>query len=117
MRHYWKPISIVIAIFFAGLTLQGCDKTENVSQVTLSMLTQNAARFDDREILTQGVVNRFEDPLHYWIEDSNLNRVEILPHKKAAAYLGQAVVVKGHFRFSATEGRLLTLTEIKREIP
>ena len=92
-----------------------CSQNEKPQEVSLALLSENATRFDNRQVITRGIVRHFDAPLHYWIEDEELNRVEILPHEKVAFYLGETVVVEGHFRFSSTEGRRLTLTKIKRD--
>lgn len=121
MSHFWKPASALVPALFtglmllAGLALVGCGGNEKVHEVPLAMLTKSSAAYDDSQVVTRGVVRRFEDPLHYWIEDDELNRVEIFPQERIAPYLGEVVVVEGLFRFSATEGRRLTLTDIERE--
>ncbi|MDT8880542.1 hypothetical protein RSO68_13775 [Halomonas saccharevitans] len=101
-------------LLFAALSLTGCGDEEGVAEVPLPVLADNPAAHDDSRVATQGVVRHFDDPLHYWIEDEDLHRVEIFPHERIAPYLGEAVRVKGHFRFSPTEGRRLTLERIER---
>lgn len=121
MSHFWKPANVLApALFFglmlvAGLVLVGCGGDRKANEVPLAMLTKSSADYDDSQVITRGVVRRFEEPLHYWIEDDDLNRVAIFPQESIAPYLGEAVLVEGYFRFSATEGRRLTLTGIKRE--
>ncbi|BBB29906.1 hypothetical protein [Neptunomonas japonica] len=110
-----KPINALLAVLIAALVLVGCDSTEEPKQVSLAMLTESAASFDNSQIITRGIVRSFEAPLHYWIEDEDLNRVEIFPQERVALFLGEMVLIEGHFRFSATEGRRLTLTKITRE--
>ena len=99
---------------FAVLTLAGCSDEESVAEVPLPVLATRPAAHDDSHVATRGVVRRFEAPLHYWIEDEDLHRVEIFPHERIAPYLGEAVRVEGHFRFSPEEGRRLTLERIER---
>lgn len=121
MSHFLKPIGALVSRLFiglmllVGLVLAACGGNEKTNEVPLAMLTKSSASYDDSQVVTSGVVRRFEDPLHYWIEDADLNRVEIFPQEKVAPYLGEEVLVEGHFRFSATEGRRLTLTDIERE--
>ena len=115
MRHYLKAINFLVPVLLAALVLVGCVDIEKPKEVSLAMLTENATYFDNNRVITRGIVRRFEAPLHYWIEDEDLNRVEIFPQERVALYWGEAVLVEGRFRFSATEGRRLTLTEIKRE--
>lgn len=120
MSHSKRPACVLLASLFTGLLLSaglltGCDGKGKVNEVPLAMLAASSANHDDRQVVTRGIVRRFEDPLHYWIEDEDLNRVEIFPHERIAPYLGEAVLVEGHFRFSATEGRRLTLVDVERE--
>lgn len=98
----------------AGLLLMGCGGEAPVTEVPLPVLADNPAAHDDSRVATQGVVRRFEAPLHYWIEDEDLNRVEIFPHERIAPFLGEAVRVEGRFRFSTSEGRRLTLESVER---
>ncbi|WP_083651492.1 hypothetical protein [Vreelandella massiliensis] len=58
-------------------------------------------------MVTSGRVRSFDEPLHYWIEDVDLNRVEIKPHELIAPHLGKEVEVEGQFSFSRETGRLL----------
>ncbi|HSH47596.1 MAG TPA: hypothetical protein VK991_03290 [Halomonas sp.] len=122
MSHYWKFAGARTAFFIAAASvvllagsLVGCGDQGRANGVTLAVLTTSPADYDNSQVITSGVVRRFEEPLHYWIEDDDLNRVEIFPHEKIAPYLGEVVLVEGRFRFSTTEGRRLTLTDIKRK--
>lgn len=102
------------ATLLAGLLLMACDGEAPPTEVPLAVLANNPAAHDDSRVATQGVVRHFEDPLHYWIEDEDLNRVEIFPHEHIAPHLGEAVRVEGHFRFSTREGRRLTIESVER---
>ena len=115
MRHFLKTINSLVSLLLAALVLVGCNDMEKPEAVSLAMLTENATDFDNNQVITRGIVRRYEAPLHYWIEDEDLNRVEIFPQEQAAPFLGENVLAEGHFRFSATEGRRMTLTKIKRE--
>lgn len=115
MRHYLKAINFLVPVLSAALVLGSCDDIETPREVSLAMLTENATDFDNSQVITRGIVRRFEEPLHYWIEDEDLNRVGIFPQEQVAHYWGEAILVEGLFRFSATEGRRLSLTRIKRE--
>ena len=114
MRLYLKAINSFVPVLLAALILVGCGEFEKPKEVSLAMLTENATNFDNNQVITRGIVRRFEAPLHYWIEDEDLNRVEIFPQERVALYLGEAVLVEGHFRFSATEGRRLALARSER---
>ena len=114
MTAHARPAATFLAMLFAGLLLGGCSDENAVAEVPLAVLASNPAAHDDSRVATLGVVRRFEDPLHYWIEDEDLHRVELFPQERIAPYLGEAVRVQGHFRFSPTEGRRLTLESIER---
>ncbi|MGM0638673.1 MAG: hypothetical protein ACQET4_10370, partial [Pseudomonadota bacterium] len=75
-------------------------------------LAGNAEAHDGSRVATEGVVRHFDDPLHYWIEDEDLNRVELFPHETIAPHLGERVRVEGQFAFSPEAGRRLTLDSV-----
>lgn len=102
------------AALLVALLVMGCGGEAPISEVPLAVLANNPAAHDDSQVATQGVVRHFEDPRHYWIEDQDLNRVELFPHDRVAPHLGEVVRVEGHFRFSTSEGRRLTLQRIER---
>lgn len=114
MGRPWSIAGRSAATLLAGLLLMGCGGEAPATEIPLQVLVNNPAAHDDSRVATQGVVRHFEDPLHYWIEDEDLNRVEIFPHEQIAPHLGEAVRVKGHFRFSTREGRRLTLESVER---
>ncbi|WP_290789253.1 hypothetical protein [Halomonas sp.] len=94
------------------LALVGCGGDPRTSEVPLAVLAGNAEVHDGSRVITEGVVNAFEEPLHYWIEDEDLNRVELFPHEMIAPHLGQRVRVEGQFAFSREEGRRLTIEAV-----
>lgn len=95
-----------------AFALAGCGGDPRTSEVTLAVLAGNAESHDGSRVATEGVVRHFDDPLHYWIEDEDLNRVELFPHETIAPYLGERVRVEGQFAFSREEGRRLTLDSV-----
>ncbi|RDB43267.1 glucose-inhibited division protein B [Halomonas sp. DQ26W] len=95
------------------LFLAACGGNDGAVEVTLSVLAANPASHDGATVATEGVVRHFEKPLHYWVEDQDLNRVEIFPHEEIAPHLGERVRVVGHFEYSTTEGRRLTLEHVE----
>ncbi|MCD6005271.1 hypothetical protein ACM25P_11425 [Vreelandella alkaliphila] len=111
MKSLQKRLGLMVAMLLMVTLISGCRGQLTVT-VPLPMLVNNPAAFDDRQIVTQGVVRHFNDPLHYWIEDEQLNRVEIFPHQEIAPYLDESVEVEGQFHFSPNEGRRLTLTRV-----
>ncbi|MCC5901980.1 MAG: glucose-inhibited division protein B [Halomonas sp.] len=111
MRSIPKRTGCMAAILLITILMSGC-RGQQAATVPLPILVKNPAAFDDSQIITHGVVRYFHDPLHYWVEDEYLNRVEILPHQKIASYLGKTVEVEGQFYFSPDEGRRLILTRV-----
>ncbi|MDI5985499.1 glucose-inhibited division protein B [Halomonas sp. M4R5S39] len=97
----------------ASLALAACGDNDRLVEVPLPVLATNPEAHDGRRVVTEGVVRHFEDPLHYWIEDEDLHRVEVFPHEEIAPHLGDAVRVTGRFRFSTSEGRRLTLESVE----
>ncbi|MBE0488863.1 MAG: glucose-inhibited division protein B [Halomonas sp.] len=100
-------------ILLMALLLAGCGGEPRSSEVTLAVLAANAEAHDGSRVVTEGVVRHFEEPLHYWIEDEDLNRVELFPHDAIAPHLGERVRVEGQFAFSREEGRRLTLERVE----
>lgn len=113
MKSLQKHLGRIAAALLMATLISGCRGQEPV-EVPLTILANNPAAFNDKQIVTQGVVRHFNDPLHYWIEDEALNRVEIFPHEQIAPYLGDAVTVEGQFYFSPHEGRRLNLTRVEQ---
>lgn len=112
MHYYTRFITLTAIAFLASLALLGCSKNEQALNVSLSTLVENPAKFNNSQVTTSGTVHYFETPMHYWIEDDKLNRVEILPYSEIRLFLGESVVVTGEFRFSTTTGRSITLGEV-----
>ncbi|QEA37762.1 glucose-inhibited division protein B [Pistricoccus aurantiacus] len=92
------------------LALTACGE-ERPAEVPLPVLVSQQAEYQNALVATQGVVRSFDNPRHYWIEDEDLNRVEILPQEQIAPYLGQEVRVVG--RFGLDNGRKLTLERLE----
>jgi hypothetical protein len=116
MHAFSKLARAPVAALLVTLLLVGCGDDETISEVPLPVLATNPAAHDENRVATQGVVRHFEDPLHYWIEDEDLHRVEIFPHKMIAPHLGESVRVVGRFRYSTSEGRRLTLESLERVV-
>ncbi|RUR30407.1 glucose-inhibited division protein B [Vreelandella andesensis] len=106
-----KRTGLTAAMLMTVTLISGCRGQLTVT-VPLPLLVNNPASFDDKNVVTQGVVRHFNDPLHYWIEDEHLNRVEIFPHQEIAPYLGESVEVEGQFHFSPNKGRRLILARV-----
>ena len=108
-----KPnaVAAVPALVLAML-LAGCNSGDaSPREVTLAVLAANSSAHDGHRVATQGRVQTFATPRHYWIEDVDLNRVEIVPHALIAPYVGKRVRVVGDFTYSREDGRMLILED------
>ncbi|MFO7910298.1 glucose-inhibited division protein B [Vreelandella aquamarina] len=95
------------------LSLAGCGSdADQPRETTLAVLVANSSAHDQQNVVTSGRVRSFDEPLHYWIEDIDLNRVEIKPHELIAPHQGKNVEVEGHFSFSRETGRLLQVESV-----
>ncbi|TRW48407.1 hypothetical protein FM042_09535 [Aliidiomarina halalkaliphila] len=99
-----RSLFIGAAIIF----LAGC--SPEPQHLALHVVVAEASALDGRTLTTQGTVRMFEDPEHYWIEDSELNRVG-LHGVDFSALVGNEVQVTGRFSASAERGRHLDVTE------
>ena len=63
MRHYLKAIDSLVPALLATLVLVGCGDMDKPQEVSLAMLTENATDFDNNQVVTRGMVRRFEAPL------------------------------------------------------
>lgn len=68
---------------------------------------------DGQRIRVEGRVRSFEEPLHYWVEDEELNRIQLLPEEAASDYVDTEVRVSGRFHYDTGEGRRLEVEEIE----
>lgn len=104
---------VVAALVLTALVLTACGLvTTGPRAVTLAELAADQDRYDGTVVSTEGVVRSFDDPLHYWLEDEDVNRVELVPHDEVAPLLGEEVRVVGEFTFSQDQGRLITVDRI-----
>ena len=106
-------IKSATAAALLALLLSGCGGESGPREATLAVLANEGEAHDGDRVATQGVVRHFEEPLHYWIEDEDLHRVEIFPHDAIAPHLGERVRVEGEFAFSREAGRSLTVDSVE----
>lgn len=115
LSHFVLPLLLTIS---APGVLGGCvDEPDPPMGATLVELMANQEHYDDRLVMTTGVVRRFgvaegATKLHYVVEDEQANRVAIVPNHVAERYTGQEVTVSGFFHFSEQEGRRIEITRI-----
>lgn len=105
MRYGLKPLITTLVL---TALLAGCGG-ERVSPVTLEQLAASAPAFNGELVETEGVVNRFDDPEHYWLEDDAINRVAVTPGSAVRDHLGESLRVVGRFSYHPEEGRRIEI--------
>lgn len=103
-------------LLLSGLLLvqAGCVQGDGEpAVVTLAQLAAASDSFDGELVSTRGVINMHDDPRHYWIEDDEFNRVQLLPKDTAAPHVGAEVRVIGRFSASLDDGRRIDLDRIE----
>jgi hypothetical protein len=81
--------------------------------VSLAELVADQAAYDGELVTTEGTVRSFDDPLHHWVEDADVNRVELVPDEVAAPHLGAEVRVTGRYTFRDDEGRRIEVERLE----
>jgi hypothetical protein len=107
------PRSLVAGL--ALLFLAGCGSTEDgePTPVTLVELAEDQEGHHGDLVVTEGVVRSFDEPLHYWIEDDDQHRVELVPMELIEPHLGDEIRVTGRFTFRDDEGRRIEVDELE----
>ena len=86
--------------------------SETTTDIPLATLVAQHAEYDGQTLSTTGIVRTFDEPLHYWIEDDDLNRVAIEPDEAVSGYVGKRVRVTGDYRADRETGRVLEAAEV-----
>lgn len=105
-----RAISSTLPAIIAVALLGACSET--TKDVPLATLVAQQAEYDGQTLSTTGVVRTFDEPLHYWIEDDNLNRVAIEPNEAVSGLVGERVRVTGDYRADYVTGRVLEAAEV-----
>jgi|AntRauTorcE11897_2_1112592.scaffolds.fasta_scaffold02718_4 hypothetical protein len=98
-------------IFMSLALLLGCSSA--AEEVSLGFLVEHSGSYSGRTLIVEGTVRGLEDPEHYWLEDSDLNRIALKPHSRAEIYLDQQVRVIGLFQASTDKGRWLRIKTLE----
>lgn len=110
--------AIAGAAIVAGATmLTGCGAADGARRVSLASLAGHQEGYDGVRVKTRGRVRAFADPggqSYFVIEDSEDNRVKLVPNGIAGRYGGSVVDVTGCFTAGPTAGRTLRLSEVVR---
>ncbi len=77
------------------------------TELAIADLARFAERYDGELVATRGVVQRFDEPEHYWIEGPGGKRVAIHPATGVRDRVGEHVRVVGVFTYDRERGRRL----------
>lgn len=102
----WRVACVVIGL----LWLVAC--TPAPQQLSLQVLADNQQQVSGQHVITEGVVRGFDDPEHYWLEDSAMNRVAVHPQYLLADKVGERVQVRGQFHADRERGRWIDAREL-----
>lgn len=102
------PLLLSLGLFLSGDGLA----TDEVVERSLSQLVNQQQDYDGRVVRVQGTLRSHPSPLHYWVEDDALHRVEISPTKGVTELLGETVWVEGVFHYQRDSGRKITVRQL-----
>jgi hypothetical protein len=103
---------LTFALLASGL-LHGCEAgPDGAVEVPLATLAAEPRNFEGRRVVVRGTVRGIEEPLHFWIEDENFNRVQLIPDEAAVPYRDVPVRAVGRFQRGDRGGRELLVEEI-----
>ena len=103
-----RPGVLLTACCLVAAALTACLPRE-ATEVTLAQLAAFQSDYDGRRVITGGTLRTFPDPRHYWIEDGDLNRVELHGDESFDVRVGQAVRLRGRFAYDPEAGRSITV--------
>ena len=104
LRRRWLFMSVFV------LALNGC--TREPTDLTLLQLARQQIAYDGRKVTTEGILRTHPSPRHYWIEDADLNRVELEHAAALQQWVGARVRVQGRFRYADDRGRRIEVEQI-----
>lgn len=81
--------------------------------VSLAELVADQERLDGQLVVSEGTVHTYDDPRHYWIEDDEVNRVELVPHEVVGELVGARVRVTGRYHYRDDRGRLIEVDDLQ----
>lgn len=110
MTRRMRGLTLVVS-FLIGACTGGAP-----ADVPLALLVAQQEEYDGQTVTTHGTVvavrdSEAADP-YFVLQDRADNRVQLLPAAAAAPHEGDAVAVRGVFRFRPESGRELTVEDI-----
>jgi hypothetical protein len=107
-----------VAVAASSLQTNACGPSEpEPSVVRLIELVAQQESYEGSYVQVRGTVRAFGDvpaELHYVLEDTRANRVQLLPGSAAHGYVGHEVIVVGRFDFDEATGRAIRIETINR---
>jgi len=104
MRTLYRVFLVALAV----TPIASCGgRDPGATELRLADLVRFAQQYDDERVATTGVVHTHPEPEHYWIEDSDLNRVAVQPGSAVSGLVGKTVHIEGRFEYSPSEGRYI----------
>ena len=108
MQRIGRVLQTVMVLWL----LSSC--SDAVLEVPIAKLADEPERFHGHVLVVEGLVQRFDDPLHHWLEDKQQNRVGIIPDELLHDLVGQQVRVRGRFTAYPQQGRRIQVHQLIR---
>ncbi len=113
-RTILRPLGPAALVAVSLLALASCGQAASDPRVvTLAELVTEQDAHDGSMVITEGIVQTFEQPRHAWIEDVDQRRVELLPPDPVEDLEGRRVRVTGRFTFVEDRGRGIEIDNIE----
>jgi hypothetical protein len=82
---------------------------------SLGQLVRRQQAYDGRLVITRGVLRGYDTPEHYWIEDAQGNRVELIGLTRPVSRLGSQLRVEGRFLYALDRGRRIEVIRFEEQ--
>lgn len=79
---------------------------------TTAELAANSRAYSGLQVKVAGTLRSYPEPLHFWIEDTELNRVAVEFHEPLEPLVGQRIEVQGRFSYQLSAGRRITVDRL-----
>lgn len=104
-HHLMRWLSVALLLLVSSCS-------DAVLEVPMAKLVAEPERFHGHVLVIEGTVQRFDEPLHHWLEDEQQNRVGIVPDELLQDLVGQRVRVRGRFTASTEQGRRIQVHQL-----
>ncbi len=107
----WRSLVVVALVWLIPIGCAGGVTEPGV--VPLAELVADQEAHDGSTVITEGIVQTFDEPRHYWIEDAEQHRVELFPPERVEDLVGLRIRVTGPFSFRDDRGRGIDIEELE----